>query len=481
MDYNEYNINNTEQSENNTGGYVTPNSSSYTNGSYIYRADGTTYNTGHIPEDKPKKEKKEHKGVKKFFASLGLGLTFGVAAASALLVMNDLTGNTILGSKSDSEVDLEEYEDQIRSDILKDLAVTAQAGSDTVVTNTLSSTSDAGVVATDVTQVVENAMPSIVSIDNTYTETGVIWGRTYSQESESTGSGIIIGENDDELIIATNNHVVEDADTLTVHFIDDAEAEAFVKGTDEDMDLAVVAVEKDSLTEDTLNAISIATLGDSDELKVGEAAIAIGNALGYGQSVTTGVISALDRQITLTDGSLTDALIQTDAAINPGNSGGALLNMKGEVIGINSNKIGGSTVEGMGYAIPISAATPILEELQTKKTKIATEESEKGYLGISGRGITSDISQMYGFPEGIYVYEVYQNTGADYAGLQKGDIITKFDGSTVSSMEELRSELDYYGAGEKVQLTVMRADESGTYREIEVELTLSRAEDLPQD
>jgi serine protease Do len=315
-------------------------------------------------------------------------------------------------------------------------------------------------------------MPSIVAINNHYTEKMSYFGQSIVSEEEASGSGIIVGQNDTELLIATNYHVIADADTLTVQFAEDedSEAEASVKGTDSDMDLAVIAVSLDSLSSDTLSKITVATLGDSDSLVVGEPAIAIGNSLGYGQSVTLGVISALNRSIELSDGS-TGTFIQTDAAINPGNSGGALLNVKGEVIGINSNKIGGTAIEGMGYAIPISAASPIIADLMLKETKNKVAEDERGYLGISGISVTEDVSEAYGMPEGVYIAQVYEGTAAEAAGLQKGDIITAFDGDTITSMDALQKELEYYAKGDTVDITVMTSGIGG-YIEKTVSLTL---------
>ena len=327
-------------------------------------------------------------------------------------------------------------------------------------------------VSSDVSDVVEDVMPAMVSIVNDYTETGTtIWGQTYSQPGEGSGSGIIVSKNDDELLIVSNNHVVEDADKLTVTFINGTEADAVIKGLDSDMDLAVIAVPMSDLDEDTLNAINIATLGDSDELKLGEPVIAIGNALGYGQSVTCGYISALNREIALSDGS-TGTFIQTDAAINPGNSGGALLNIKGEVIGINSNKMGGTAVEGMGYAIPITSASPIIADLmerQTRSQKMA--EDQKGYMGITLQNITQQISMMYGMPQGAFVVSVEPGLAADQAGILKGDIVTKFDGQTVDSAEDLTDLIQYYAAGETVEIQVMRV-ERGEYLPKTLKITL---------
>ena len=338
----------------------------------------------------------------------------------------------------------------------------------------IGSTQTVTAVVTDVTNVVEAVMPSVVSITNTSVITQSFWGQQFQSENQSSGSGIIVGENDKELLIVTNNHVISDSTELKVQFIDGSIADAKVKGTDANMDLAVIAVAMDTLENSTISNISIAVLGDSESLKVGEPAIAIGNALGYGQSVTTGVISALNRQIAMSeDGSTTGMLIQTDAAINPGNSGGALLNVKGEVVGINSNKIGGSTIEGMGYAIPISSAKPIIEELMNRETKDKVAEAKKGYLGISGLDVTADVSAMYGMPEGVYVAQVHDGA-ASKAGILKGDIITAFDRSSVKTMKDLQGYLEYYEMGETVLVTVQRPS-AGDYIEHQFFVTLGPA------
>nr|MBQ8253007.1 trypsin-like peptidase domain-containing protein [Lachnospiraceae bacterium] len=314
-------------------------------------------------------------------------------------------------------------------------------------------------------------MPSVVSIYGTYMVTGDFWGYQFQQEDEGSGSGIIVGENEEELLIVTNNHVVADSTSLSVQFVDESTCMAQVKGTDEDVDLAVIAVSIEELSESTKEAIRVATLGDSNALKVGEPAIAIGNALGYGQSVTTGVISAVNRRNTMDEDGESLSLIQTDAAINPGNSGGALLNVYGEVIGINSNKIAGASVEGMGYAIPISTAKPIIEDLMSKKTRIPVDESKKGYLGISGINVTDDVHEMYGLPYGVYIAQVYAGTAAERAGLRKGDIITYFDGESVETMEELSLLLDCTQAGSSVQIGVMVTTSDG-YEEQMTEVVL---------
>lgn len=339
---------------------------------------------------------------------------------------------------------------------------------------------------TGVSDVAAAVMPAVVSITNKsvqevqslygmYGRYGFGNGRTYTYETESCGSGIIIGENDDELLICTNNHVVEGATEITVGFVDDEVCTAVVKGTDASNDLAVVAVEIADIPSDTLDQIKIAEIGNSDDLLVGEQVVAIGNALGYGQSVTTGIVSALNRTIDL-DGYNAE-LIQTDAAINPGNSGGALLDMNGHVVGINSAKASASGVEGMGYAIPISYAGPILEDLMNKKTRTETvAEEDTAFIGITGQGVTDEMSELYGIPKGIYLTEVQEDSPAEDAGLTKGVVITKFDGSSVSSMEDLRGMLAYYAAGEEVPVTISSPSD-GEYVEEKLTLTLGAASD----
>ncbi|MBO5241093.1 MAG: trypsin-like peptidase domain-containing protein [Lachnospiraceae bacterium] len=326
-------------------------------------------------------------------------------------------------------------------------------------------------VVTDVTKVVDEVMPSVVSIFGVYMTTEDFWGYQFSQEDEGSGSGFIVGENEEELLIVTNHHVVADSTSLSVQFVDEETCYAQVKGTDADSDLAVIAVNLKDLKDSTKKAIRIATLGNSDNLKVGEPAIAIGNALGYGQSVTTGVISAVNRQDSVNENGESLFLIQTDAAINPGNSGGALLNVYGEVVGINSSKIAGSMIEGMGYAIPISTAKPIIEELMSKKTRVPVEEAKKGYLGISGINVTDEVHDLYGLPYGVYIAQVYDGTAAQKAGLKKGDIITYFDGESVETMEELSALLDCSQAKSTVQIGVMVTTDGG-YEERMIEVIL---------
>ena len=324
-------------------------------------------------------------------------------------------------------------------------------------------------VNSDIADIADKAMPSVVSITNmSVQQVQNFFGGVQEQESKSVGSGIIVGQNDDELLIVTNNHVVEGSNTLTVSFIDEESVEANVKGTDAAKDLAVIAVPLDSIKSSTMDAIAVATLGDSTKLKVGEPAIAIGNALGYGQSVTTGIISATNRELDTYDGEL----IQTDAAINPGNSGGALLNANGEVIGINSIKVATDTVEGMGYAIPISDASSIIQNLMNKETRTKVAEGEQGYLGIEGVDVNTESAQMYNMPTGVYISKVVNGGGAEKAGLAKGSIITGLDGTTINSMDTLKEQLQYYKAGEKVTLTVQTPDKSGEYKESSVEVTL---------
>ena len=333
---------------------------------------------------------------------------------------------------------------------------------------------------TDVSSVVDEVMPSIVAITNTGTVTYNSFFGKKSQQSQSCGSGIIVSEDDDYLYIATNNHVVADSEELTVQFDDDSVVKAEIRGMDPDDDLAVVRVKKSDLGKDTYSNIKIATIGDSDSVVVGSPAIAIGNALGYGQSVTTGIVSALNRTVTTQDSQTGETvtnnkLIQTDAAINPGNSGGALLNENGEVIGINSVKYSSTEVEGIGYAIPMSVAKPIIESL-IQDGKYTNEN--QAYLGIKGGDVSSEMV-AYGFPQGVYVSSVSAGSGAANAGLQEGDIITAIDSTKISSMTELQSALKSYQAGDKVTLTVAR--QSGRqYEESKVEVTLSSAKDIQQ-
>lgn len=334
-------------------------------------------------------------------------------------------------------------------------------------------TTTGSAVVTDVTQVVEDVMPSVVSVYNNFTQTTQdFFGQTYAQEGTSTGSGIIIAKDEDngELLIATNNHVVEDADSLEVQFIDESTAEAKIKGTDAGNDLAVIAVKLKDIDSDTMDQIEVATLGDSDELKIGEPVVAIGNALGYGQSVTTGVVSALERELQVEN--VSGTFIQTDAAINPGNSGGPLVDLNGNVIGINSSKIGGEKVDSMGFAIPISRAVPIIEDLMNQKTKETVAEEDRGYLGISGVSVTSQVSSAYSMPQGVYITQIIDGGGAADSDLQKGDIITAIEGTSVSDMETLQKQLTYYAAGETIKLTIERQDGTGAYDKQTVEVTL---------
>ncbi len=331
----------------------------------------------------------------------------------------------------------------------------------------LSALTTSSVSGQDVSSVVANVMPSIVAIDTTLTSTVEYWGQSYEQESSGSGSGIIIGENENELLLVTNNHVVEgDNATVKVTFSDESTAEATIKGADSNADLAVLAIKKKDLTDETKKNIKIATLGDSTKTKVGDMSIAIGNALGYGQSVTVGYISAKDRKVSMEDSTMT--LLQTDAAINPGNSGGALINASGEVIGINSVKYASDDVEGMGYAIPISDAVPIINELMNREQ---LSVAQQGYLGIKGSDITEQLSETYNMPEGIYVTEVTKGSPAEKGKIIAGDIITAINGRDVKTLEELQEVLTYTKAGTKVTITV-RELKDGEYAEEERTVTL---------
>ena len=363
-----------------------------------------------------------------------------------------------------------------------DAAAQQQSEASTASTETLQNEAgliiaDAATPDTGLTKMVDQVMPSIVSVYNDFTEeVQNFYGQTFTRQGESTGSGIIIGKTDTELLIVTNNHVVEGADNLRVLFIDQETCDAELKGTNPSNDLAVIAVPLDNLKETTQSMIRVATLGNSDNLKIGEDVIAIGNALGYGQSVTTGIVSAINREIS--DETITGTFIQTDAAINPGNSGGALVNINGHVIGINSSKIGGSTVEGMGFAIPISRAIPIIEELMSRDTLTKVDENERGTIGISGATVTSDVSKAYNMPKGVYVSQILENGGAAGSDLREGDIITALNGQEITSMEDLQKQLAYYKAGTEVTLTVQRQDGNGSYAETSVKVTLGTRESI---
>ena len=349
-------------------------------------------------------------------------------------------------------------------------------------TVTLATTSDSNenVSATnsDVSGVVENVMPSIVSINNVYdTVTTDIFGQSYRSQAGGSGSGIIIGQNDEEVLIVSNNHVTEANNNaqnqkITVTFNDETTAEATIKGADSGADLSVISVKMADIKKDTLSKIKVATVGDSSKMKVGQMVIAIGNALGYGQSTTVGYVSALNREIASED--FTMKLIQTDAAINPGNSGGALLNAKGEVIGINSVKYASEKVEGMGFAIPISTALPIINDLMNRE-EIA--ENEQSYLGIMGRDVTKNYNQIYNIPIGVYITDATKGSPADKAGLKMGNIITGFNGSTIKTMAELQAKLATVKAGTLVKLTIMQYD-NGQYVEKEVQVTLGNKSEL---
>ena len=324
---------------------------------------------------------------------------------------------------------------------------------------------------TDVSSIAEKAMPSLVAINDTMTvEQNNFFGMPQTYQAQSSGSGIIVGQNDTELLIATNNHVVSGATDMKVTFTDSTQVAAAVKGTDSATDLAIIAVKLSDIPSDTMSKIKVSTLGDSDKVKVGEQVIAIGNALGYGQSLTVGYISALDREITDENG-IQHTYIQTDAAINPGNSGGALLDLNGNVIGINAAKNASTEVEGMGFAIPISKAQEILNNLMTKKTREAVDESAQGYLGIQGTNIDANASKEYGMPVGIYVYKIVEGGAAANSDLKEKDIITKFDGQSVTNMEELKQMLTYYEGGSTVELTVQSLV-NGAYVEHNVQITL---------
>lgn len=407
------------------------------------------------PIEEPRKKKKSSGVFRKILVAACCGLCFGLFAGLGLFAVDYIADAT----KATPVV----YETTGNEEVITKVEEKKETPAPVTNVDSIS------VVTSDYADMVEEVMPAMVSILNTYVEEINYWGQRFKQENQSGGSGIIIAENDTELLIATNNHVVADATKLEVTFIDGSIAEAQIKGTDADMDLAVIAIPLDSLSKEVKEAISIAEMGDSDALRLGEPVVAIGNALGYGQSVTGGYISALNRELELSDGSK-GTFIQTDAAINHGNSGGALLNVKGEVIGINSNKISGSAVEGMGYAIPISAAEPIIGDLMLKEIKHKVEKS--GYIGIENPiTVPDDLVEYYNFPKGVFIRSVAEDSPAADAGILSNDIIVEFDGTKIKTFEDLQEELQYYGPGSDVVITIMRQVD-GVYVEKEFSLTL---------
>lgn len=483
--------------------YTNGQNSSYTNGQaggyhtqnnqYSYNAQtgaqndysnvyGQTNTTGggHFgwkTSDEEKKMKKEERARKraekasstnpnfavKLAKCASIALVFGLVAGTAFEGSSYVAGNYLFGSE-EKEITAADNE---KESVLKK--------TDNKEETPASAVPVYAEKGSGVTAITKACMPSIVAITNlSQVQYRNFFGQVQSYETPSAGSGILISEDEKYLYIVTNNHVVEGATTLTIQFVDDTTAAAEVKGTDKSSDLAVVQVKKSDIEASTLEKIHLATFGDSDKIEVGSQAIAIGNALGYGQSVTTGVVSAVEREVTIQDEttreSFTNDLIQTDAAINPGNSGGALLNSEGEVIGINSSKYSDTDVEGMGFAIPSNMARPIIEDLITREI---VSDDRAAYLGINGADVNSTIAETYGMPEGALVTEVSKGTAADKYGLKKGDIITKFDGKIVKSMESLSSRMAYYQAGDEVEVTVQRMAEGG-YQEQVLKIVLDK-------
>ena len=459
-----YENNNTYAQQSNSG-----NDSGSQYREYYYSAgNGSIQNAAAVPA---KKAKKPRPFLKKAASFICLGAIFGLTAGAVFSVPAYMATKEL----RETGIRLEELQTQMTT-VKPNTA------------NTLSTTTDALPASNtaftpgndlSVTDIAENCLPSVVSITSKgVTEVRTMFG-TFQQDSEGSGSGIIIGENETELLIVTNYHVVSGSNELTVVFSYDEKSEnpamvsARIKGYDADKDLAVIAVSRDNITEEMRSQIKVATIGDSSTLALGQEVVAIGNALGYGQSVTNGIISALDREVTVYDNgtAITNRLIQTNAAINPGNSGGALLNMNGELIGINSVKVSADSVEGMGYAIPISDVQSIIEELALKETRDVVEADARGYLGIGGTDVTEEISETYGMPVGIFINTIYDHSPAKAAGLAKGNIITKFDGQTVRTMSALKTLLTYYRAGETVEVTAMVQGADG-YTEQTYSLTL---------
>ena len=447
------------------------NGSENNNGSYSYKKDEINQGESYYqwsPYDNGNKNKKPKKTTG-FVAKLGraaaIALVFGLIAGTAFQSVVYVSNRYLpMSASSEEKIESTETEDT----------------SDSASGTTLSTTSNkvSTTVTSDVSEIAENVLPAIVQVTNVgLTEYQTFFG-TMQQETTSAGSGIIISQDDDYIYIATNNHVVSGAETLTITFNDGEAVEGTIKGTDSSCDLAVVAVAVADIPSDTLSVIKVATLGDSDSTVVGEAAIVIGNALGYGTSVTTGIVSAKDREVSITDeeGNLvTNSLIQTDAAVNPGNSGGALLNATGEVIGIVSAKLADESVEGMGYAIPISYAWDIIQQMIDNDV---VSELDASYLGIAGKDITSEMSEQYDVPVGVYVAQVVAGSGAEAAGIEVDDVITSFNGRTVTSVNTLNNIMKYLPAGTTVEVTVAKA--SNNYEEETVEVTLTHKVDAVQ-
>lgn len=438
--------------------YPNPDTEKYT----AYQTEGNIREDGSAAgepagrEKKRKKEKKEkHRGgFRRVAFSACLGLMFGLFAGAGFYAVKLGTDYFAPKEEKQGTVDFADPADYIEA---------LNPGMTNVSQITLG--------RDDVTEVIKEVMPSMVSVVNNYTDNvNTFWGQ-YSQQGTSAGSGIIAAEKGDELLIITNNHVVANSDELEVTFIDGTSAKAVIKGTDADMDLAVIAVPLENLSPETKKAISVATLGESDNLELGTYVIAIGNALGYGQSVSDGMISAVDRKMTMEDGSV-GTFIQTTAAINSGNSGGALFTLDGKVIGINSGKIKSTGVEGMAFAIPISSASPIIAELMERPTRAdKVAEEEVGYMGVSMQRVTEEATQLYGIPQGAFVASIEEGSPAEAAGFQKRDIIVKFDGFRTYSREDVLDNIQYYKAGETVTVTVERMI-NGQYESVELEVTL---------
>lgn len=462
------------QSSNNNSGYPEYYySQNIPNGNYQQ-----TINAAPVP---PAGKTKKKGGFGRKAASVAcLGLVFGVTAGAVFSVPAALATKEL----GETKREIQQMQESLNASAAGKASLSTTADSLNA-SNALYNNS----ASANVTAIANNCLPSVVSITNkSVTEVRTMFG-TFQQDAESSGSGIIIGENDTELLIVTNYHVVSGSNELSVVFSYDEDSDepslvsARVKGYEADKDLAVIAVSRDDITDEMRSKIKIATIGDSSNLVLGQEVVAIGNALGYGQSVTTGIISALGRDVTVSDengGTITNKLIQTDAAINPGNSGGALLNMNGELIGINSVKVASSSVEGMGYAIPISDVQSIIEELMLKETRDVVAEDKKGYLGINPIDVTNEIYETYGMPVGVYVNIVYEDSPAEAAGLVKGNIITKFDGQTVKTREQLTSLLNYYSAGETVELVAMVQSDNG-YVEKTFQVTLGTKDVFGED
>lgn len=430
---------------------------------FNYEEPSFTASTNNVPI------KKRNHVLRKVFAYTVKAAVFGVIAASSFVGFNSVYYHYNPDAKPISAKPSPGRKDNSSKKSLNNSDSNYSLSTTTV-------TEGVNITSADVSGLVEDTMPATVSISSKFNSSYYVWGQEYSDEQEGGGSGIIIGKEEGELLIATNNHVVEDSTSITITFIDGTTATGIIKGRDANADLALLSIDTSTLKQETLDAIKVAKLGDSESIKVGQMVVAIGNALGYGQSVTVGYISATEREISL-ENNINMTVLQTDAAINPGNSGGALINMNGEVIGINSAKLADTSVEGIGYAIPISNALPIVNDLMTRET---LADADKGYLGVYPTDVNQEVATAYNWPIGVYVYDIVKDGAADQAGILKGDIITSVNDETITTSEQLREYINSYRYGTKVTVTLQRMQD-GSYKEMKIDVVLQKGDTSTQE